>query len=462
MTLLKLEDYGNSFQLKVIHNLIHDRGFLLTVSDVLSPEYFSSQAHKWIVGEIMGYFKKYNSLITVDYLKVELQKLENDVLEESIKEQLVKIISQQDDDFKYIQDEFSTFCKNQKLKLALLESVDLIKVNAFEDIRKVIDDALKAGQDKNIGHQYDIDIEERYATDYRNPIETPWPEINDLLQGGLGEGDLGLIYGNPGGGKSWLAMAIAAHAVKLGKTVFFYTLELGEKYVGRRFDSVFTEINVNEVENNKETIIETLEGLEGKLVIKEYPMKGASLDTIKAHISKSESLGLKPDMIIVDYLDLLRSTTNGMGGKEELDDIYREAKGLAKEYGVPLWSPSQVNRAGARDNIIEGDKSAGSYDKIMIADFVLSLSRKKEDKIGGTGRFHVMKSRFGGDGMSFFVSADTSRGKFEILEDYDENNEEHNPKYSKQEEDDYQNLGIDKRQKNILAKKFFELEREMK
>ena len=69
---------------------------------------------------------------------------------------------------------------------------------------------------------------------------------------------------------------------------------------------------------------------------------------------------------------------------------------------------------GAKDSIIEGDKAAGSYDKMMVADICLSLSRQKEDKVLGTGRVHVMKNRYGMDGMTYNVKMDTNNGHIEF------------------------------------------------
>jgi hypothetical protein len=72
---------------------------------------------------------------------------------------------------------------------------------------------------------------------------------------------------------------------------------------------------------------------------------------------------------------------------------------------------------GARDSIIEGDKAAGSYDKMMVADICLSLSRQKEDKVLGTGRIHVMKNRYGQDGMTYNIKMNTNNGQIEFLEE---------------------------------------------
>jgi len=337
-----------------------------------------------------------------------------------------------------------------------MSSVDLLKAGDFDGIRFIVDNALKAGQDKNLGHEYVKDIEERYRENSRSTIPTPWDRMNKLLQGGLGNGDFGLIFGNPGGGKSWSLVALGGHAVRLGYNVLHYTLELGEDYVGKRYDAYFTKIGVDKIDSHREKVEDIIPQLPGKLIIKEFPTGRATISTIESHISKCTSMGTKPDLIIIDYVDLLASRKKNSDRKDEIDDIYTSTKGLARELDLPIWSVSQVNRAGAQDNIIEGDKAAGSYDKIMITDFCMSLSRKKEDKVNGTGRFHIMKNRYGMDGLTFSVNADTSTGHFEVSDYHEENeNEELKPSQRSNKFD----TNVDTFDKQLLRKKFFELEK---
>jgi replicative DNA helicase len=445
MTLNTISQYGIGFQIKVLSALLTDKKFLQNINDILSEEYFDSQAHKWIINEILRYFHKYHTTPTMEVLKTEVKKIDNDVLQVAVKEQLREAYQSSEDDLEYIEEEFSNFCKNQQLKKALLNSVELLRAGDYDSIRGMIDNALKAGQDKTVGHEYNKDVESRYRENHRVTIPTPWKTINELLQGGLGNGDFGLIFGNPGGGKSWALVALGGAAIKLGYNVIHYTLELGEDYVGRRYDAFFTDISVSKITEHKEDVESTTNKLLGQLVIKEYSPGRASISTLESHIQKCINLGFKPDLIIIDYVDLLSSKRRTIDKKQEIDDIYVSTKGLAKQLSIPVWSVSQVNRAGAKDNIIEGDKAAGSYDKIMITDFALSLSRKKEDKVNGTGRFHVMKNRYGGDGMTYFATVDTSTGHIEIKEEYDEDTQT-TTKVSEDELD-----------RQMLAKKFFEL-----
>ena len=450
MTLQKLSQYGKPFQVKVLGSLLTDKGFLLTVRDTLQEEYFDADAHKWILKEIVNYFDKYHTTITMDVLKIELVKIENDVLKTAIREELRNSYEASQQDLEYVQEEFTTFCKNQKLKQALMDSADLLNQGDYDSIRGMIEAALKAGMDKNIGHEYLKDVESRYREDYRPTIPTPWRILNENFQGGMGPGDLGIVFGNPGGGKSWMMVAMAAHAVQQGFNIIYYTLELGEDYVGKRFDCYFTGYSIDEVNNHRAKVEEVIEKLPGRLIVKEYPPKQASVTTVKSHIQKCEDMGFKADMVIIDYVDYLRGPSKKFAErKDEIDDVFVAVKGLAKDLKIPVLTPSQVNRMGAKDQIIEGDKAAGSYDKLMVADFAISLSRQKEDKVNGTGRIHIMKNRYGMDGMTYNALVDTNNGHIDISDDI--MTEDLAPVQPTNVP------GVDTHDRAILAKKFFEL-----
>ena len=84
-TLNSIDSYGVNFQTKSISALLTHKEFLLTIQDVLSEDYFQNQAQKWIIREIIKYFQKYHCTVSMDVLKVELKKIDNEVLQISIK-----------------------------------------------------------------------------------------------------------------------------------------------------------------------------------------------------------------------------------------------------------------------------------------------------------------------------------------------------------------------------------------
>ena len=455
-TLSKLNQYGTVFQLKVIGALISRRDFLLNISDSLDSDYFESSSHKWIIDYIIKYFSQYHTYPTVETFAIEVKKLDNEVLKVAITEALREAYKLSEaNDMEWVEGEFLDFCRNQQVKKAIMTSVDLLNLGDYDGIRSLINVALKAGEDKNIGHEYDKDVEARNRGDDRNPIPFPWPVFNELTQGGYGKGDLVLVFGNPGGGKSWGVIAMGAYAAALGYNVVHYTLELSEGYVGKRYDAVFSGIDVDKLTNHRSEVEQAISKVKGKIVIKEYAPKRASLDTIEAHLQQLEHQNeFKADLVIIDYLDLLR-TKGRKERKDEIDDVYTEVKGLAKQLCIPIVSPSQANRTGADKEILQADNAAGSYDKIMIGDIILSLARRRQDKVNGTGMWHVMKNRYGADGLTFSSKISTSNGYIEI---YDQPLTIEDSDNKGKKDGGFANNNIDSTDKDILRKKFFELQ----
>jgi len=416
-TLSKLSQYGPTFQIKVIGALLTDRDFLITISESLSEEYFENTSHQWIIKEILKYFSKYHTVPSMDALKVEIQKIDNDVLKIAVKEQVVQAYKESEQtDAQYSKDEFLGFCRNQQMKKAIMTSADLLSTNDFESIRQIILNALKIGEVRSIGHEYEKDIETRYREDNRAPIPFPWGVFNNITQGGYGKGELVILFGNQGGGKFLGAIAMAAHAAKLGYNVLYYTLELSETYVARRLDANILSIPVDQILKHRDEIESVLTDLPGKIIIKEFPSGKTTLEGIEQHIEQLRMQhNFVPDAIFIDYIDLLKNSARDR--LEGTEDIYTSVRGLARELQLPIITPSQANRSGAKSDIIEGDNIAGSYSKLMIGDIVLSLARNRNDKLNGTGRWHVMKNRLGADGMTFGSKIDTSMGNIEIFED---------------------------------------------
>ena len=412
----KLSDYGWGFQVKVLAAMFTDRLFLQQISDIIRAEYFESDANSWLLDVILTHFREYKTPPSKDVLKVKITEIENDILKATVLEQLKDVFRyMESDDLTFVKDEILKFCKNQEIKQAIMDSVSLLKHGNFDEIKSKIDSAMKAGADTNIGLEYVTDVAARYNEAARHTITTGWDVIDDLMDGGLAPGELGVVMAPAGIGKSWLLINIGAHAVKAGKTVIHYTLELNENYVGQRYDSVLTGIPAQNLKNYREDIEAKMLTLKGDLIVKYYPTKSVGVMGLKAHIEKTIMLGKKPDLVIVDYGDLLKVNIK-KDKHEALEDLYEELRGMAGEYSIPVWTASQAGRSALEDDIIEADKIASSYGKVMVADFLMSLSRKVEDKMSGTGRGHVIKNRFGPDGITLPSKINTNNGQFQFFE----------------------------------------------
>ena len=169
--------------------------------------------------------------------------------------------------------------------------------------------------------------------------------------------------------------------------------------------------------NQKERVIDFYEKNEdlGRLIIKEYPTNSASVITIRNHIDKLMLRGFKPSVLIIDYADIMRSTRAYDSLRHELKLIYEELRNLAMEMNIPIWTASQANRDSSNSEIVGLENMSEAYGKAMVADFVVTLSRKPMEKSTGAGRLFVAKNRAGKDGIVFPIHIDTSMSKFEIL-----------------------------------------------
>ena len=414
----KLQDFGHTFQIKSIASLMKNQTFLEQIHDILDEKHFDSDGLKWVVKECKKYYDEYKKCITLDVFKVKTNEIENDVLKVAIIENLKEVFRHlESPDLDFIQDKALDFFKNQTLKNAILESVEIMESKGdYDIIKKLVDDALNAGTERNIGHEYVEHIEERYSETARETVETGWEVIDELTQGGLGGGELGVIVAPAGVGKTWVLAAIGANAMKRGKHIVHYSLELNESYVGLRYDSIFTGIANQNLKYHKEDVQTEMDKLKGDLVIKYFPTKTAGVNTLAAHLKRITTLGTQVDMVVVDYADILKDTGSAREVRHALGNIYEDLRGLAGEFQIPVWTASQANRSALDEDVIEAQKVSESYQKIMTADFVMSLSRKVEDKIGNTGRFHVIKNRFGPDGITYPAKVNTNTGKMEIYE----------------------------------------------
>ena len=409
----RLSDYGYSFQIKIISALLRDSSFLQQVQDILDISFFENSSIQWLTDTVIKYHLEYKESPTLEVFKVKLEDLDDDILKKQTVEHLKDVVKNLEaKDLDFVKQQTIDFCKNQTLKKAIMESVEHLQTGDYDSIKSTIDHAMKAGTERNIGLEYAEDVQARYTVDIRECIPTEWPVINDLADGGLSAGELGVFVAPAGIGKSWALANVGAYAVKQGKTVIHYTLELNQNYVGLRYDTIFSGITTSNIKYYKDDVKKKLEKLPGKLMIKYYPTKSASVQTLSSHLKQLELQQIKPDMVLVDYADILMGV-----GKEKrfvLESIYEDLRALAGEFNLPIWTASQANRSSLEEEVIDATKVSESYSKIMIADFVMSMSRKVEDKVGKTARFHIIKNRFGVDGITFPSKMDTELGKIDI------------------------------------------------
>ena len=415
--------YGKSFQEKLCMVILDDRPFADQIEEVLDVGFLELNYLKLFLNKVFDYRKKYGVHPSRDIMKTILRSEldgENDLTAKQVREYYVRSQVNATSDVEYIKDTALDFCKKQKLKSAMVKSIGLLQTSSFDEISQVINDSLKLGMDNEEGYDWKRDFEERFKPRFRNPVTTGWDLIDNISKGGLGQKELGVVIAPTGAGKSMALVHLGTQALREGKTVVHYTLELQDTVVASRYDSCLTKIPLSNLTSFKEKIYEEVLEIEGKLIVKEYPTKSASTQTIRNHLEKLRMRSIEVDMIIVDYGDLLRPVRYQKEKRNELESIYEELRGIAAEYEAPVWTASQTNRSGLNAEVITMESISEAFNKCFVADFIFSISRTVEDKTTNGGRLFIAKNRNGPDGLVYPLFMDTSNVAIKVLEPREE------------------------------------------
>ena len=436
--------FGKTFQEKLVKTILFDRNFANQMEEVLDTSYLELKYLQVFV-DLMFQHKQDYPHPTYEAM-VSVVRTQTDDYSSSIIKQVIDFMARiksnaiGDEDQEYVMEKSLDFCKKQKLKEAILKSVGLLQSQSFEQIQKVINDAMNLGADNNHGHDYHKDVLDRFELKMRNPVSTAWDEIDSITKGGLGKRELGVVVAPTGAGKSMALAHLGAMAVVKGKTVVHYTLELADTVVGQRYDSCITGIRLQDLMSMKESIIGVIEHIPGQLIIKEYPTKSATTRTLNTHLEKLRQKGIEPDMVIVDYADLLKPTATGFKSQElrhSLGNLYEELRGIAQTWDIPVWTASQTNRSGLNAEVITMESISEAFSKCFVADFICSISRTMEDKTENKGRMFVAKNRNGIDGVVYPMEIDTAKVHLRVLPPDEDSSIDAVVMKTKQEQDEH-------------------------
>jgi len=412
--------FGKTFQENLTRLIIDDRSFSDQILEVLDVNFFEQKYLQVFNKLLKDYKDKYNVHPTRSILETVLRTSlneENELVQKQVRDFFARAIAAREDvtDTDYIKEHSLDFCKKQKLKEAMLSCAELLKSCKFEEIKLKLDKAMMLGMDNDFGHEYIDDFEERFMLKSRNPVTTGWKEIDQLTHGGIGKGELGVVVAPTGAGKSMALVHLGAQAIKSGLNVVHYTLELQETVVGSRYDSCLTQVPLNSLHGLKDDIFEEIKKLSGGLIIKEYPTKSASTNTLRNHLERMKKREMPIDMIIVDYGDLLRPVSAQKEKRNELESIYEEMRAIAQEYECPIWTASQTNRSGYNSDCISLDAISEAFNKCFVADFICTISRNAEQKATRTGNMFIAKNRNGEDGLVYPMFVDTRKIDLQVL-----------------------------------------------
>ena len=414
-----------TYQRKVVQALLFDHDFAEQMSDVIRYEFFKEIYLSEIVKMYFSYKERFNAFPSLEVLdditnracdKSEIDHVTRDGINLYIKEIAEHPLN---GDMGYIQENSLDFCRRQSLLEGVNVALGEIENNNFDSVWKIITDAATKGATRDLGHNYMGNLDQRCEKSIRDPVPTPWPVLNGVFGGGADRGGLITFIGPTGGGKTHFLCNISGDGLRRGYNVVYFTLEMADFKIGLRHDAYFSGIRINGIPNERERVQQEIDAAvqkDGKLFIKEYPTKGASVTTIRSYLQRMKSItGISPDLIVLDYAALLKAVRIGDKAYHDLETVYGELRGVAKEYNSVMYTGDQTNRGGLNQEIVTLEQIADAYNRATVCDAIITISRTLEDKKNGTGRVFIAKSRFGPDGFVYPFKIDPAVVKVDIL-----------------------------------------------
>jgi hypothetical protein len=200
--------YGKSFQEKVVQALLVDKHYAEQMLEVFDTSYFEPKYLQFLAEKYFSYAKKYKVFPTLQLLltiiRDELKTGTDTVVRDQIVEYLQRMKANPDPgDLQYVREKSLDFCKKQALKKALEVAVEQIQAEKYESIVDGIKSAVMVGTAPQLGHDFFADYESRFTRLQRNAVPTGLGELDkkDILNGGLGSGELGCVTAPTGVGK---------------------------------------------------------------------------------------------------------------------------------------------------------------------------------------------------------------------------------------------------------------------
>ena len=406
-----LKYLGYKFQTELINQVLHpaNKKFADRIIDILDTSYFDNEYFRLVMATVKDYFERFEKIPTWDTLETILKvEIKDKITQDYVFEITKEIRKLEVEDWEYVQIESLNFCRQQELKKAndkISTIIDNGEFGRYEECAEIMKEALSVGAEKDDGTSISEGWDTVLEEDFRHPIPTGISGIDELTDGGLSRGELGVVLAPYGVGKTTILTKIANSAYNVGYNVLQIVFEDMPDVIKRKHASCWSGIELNNLSDEQETVIsviqEKTDGVENDLIIKKFTSEGVTVNHIKSYIRHLISTGFKPDMVVLDYIDCVESTRRYNDEWSGEGNVMRAFESMLVEYNLVGWTAVQGNRSSVSADVVTGDQMGGSIKKAQIGHFIMSIARTLSQKEGNRATIAVLKSRFGKDGVIF-------------------------------------------------------------
>ena len=421
----------------ILRNILTNESYMRKVIPFVKKEYFEG-VYQILFNEVTKFVGKYNKLPSLDAFKIEIDQSErfNEQTYTHAIDILPNIFEKKEENKQWLLDTTEKWCQDRAVYLAIMESISIIdgkhQTLSKNSLPDILQDALSVTFDTNVGHDYLVNVDERYAFYHAQEERIPFDleYFNSITKGGLPNKTLNIALAGTGVGKSLFMCHVAASALAQGRNVLYITMEMAEERIAERIDANLLNVPIDQLENMSQTMFTSrvrkiADSTNGKLIIKEYPTGQAHSSHFRALLTE---LRLKkkfvPEIIFIDYLNICASSRmKSMGGAINsytyIKAIAEELRGLAVEFNVPIVSATQTTRSGFGNSDPGLEDTSESFGLPATADLMFALI--SNDELTNLGQIMVkqLKNRYNDPNKDkrFVIGVDRSKMKLYDLDE---------------------------------------------
>lgn len=401
---------GAEYQLRLIAQILTDRKFGNSIIDIVNPNYFEDEYLRIVVGAIKNAKSKDDIIPDVGSLEFRLlDEVKDDIQRRYALTQLKKIKEADLNDTIWVQETAMKFCKQQELIKALAEINKIISkgdIDNYEECENKLRKALEHGDNKDDGIDVFDDIDSVLIDDFRKPIRTGIEGLDEIMDGGLSKSELAIILAPFGVGKTTMMTKIANTAMSDGNKVLQIFFEDNIKVIQRKHLSCWSKFDLNSLSIHRDEIKEMVGNMMsksngGELKLKRFSSDGTTIPMIRQYIRKLIATGFRPDVVILDYIDVVEPSKKFDDVNAGEGSVMRQFETMLSELDIAGWTAVQGNRSSIKADVVEADQMGGSIKKAQIGHFVVSIAKTLDQKDKSTATMAILKSRFGKSGMIF-------------------------------------------------------------
>lgn len=309
-------------------------------------------------------------------------------------------------DMQFLAEQIASFCQIRAVTEAVLRAPGHIEKGNFGQMVSEIKLASQIALHSDLGIDYFADPLARLqaAEESEILISTGWRTVDDMIGGGIGRQELVLFTANSGGGKSVAMLNMGYNLLKQGLNGVYISLEMRDRVVAKRLDSMISKISGKNIFANKLKVGQQVElardaGM-GRFFIKRMREGTTTADHIISYLRELEAVhGFKPDFVIVDYVDLIASVQKHDGGNMFTKDkfVTEEIRAIGFDFDCIMISASQLGRgaieATREQKSLDQAHIQGGMSKINTSDLVIALVKDEMMDQAGEYKFQFLKSR---------------------------------------------------------------------